>query len=305
MHNSRILHARRFFLCLCAALGLVLLSGCEEVKINDLTPSSFAENPSQIYTISMRATPKATAMVPGSLVPRLVIDGKNFTMKPSPLGQDVYEFDYALPAGRNQLAYYFLVQYQVENNGVISSREAYTGVRTLGVVGRYVLSLDVNRGPIGAKVSILGRGFTAQDVVYLDSTPARTVYESTNAIGFFVPAVEPNRNYRVSLGGDAEKSPVGTFRVDAGTVSVVPSSLTLRPGTRQSLTFTVPNVAPAGGLLLDLTTDVPESVIMAEVMVPAGQSSVSVEVTGGRPGTGSLFLKGYGSGEVTIPVTVK
>ena len=305
MHNSRILHARRFVLSLCAALGLVLLSGCEEVKINDLTPSSLAENPSQIYTISMRATPKATAMVPGSLVPRIVIDGKNFTMKASPLGQDIYEFDYSLPAGRNQLAYYFLVTFQVENNGVVSSREAYTAVRSVSVVGRYVLSLEVNRGPVGAKVSILGRGFTPQDVVFLDDQPARTVFESANALGFFVPAVAANRNYRVSLGGSAGNSPVGTFRVDGGMVTVLPDSLSLRGGENQTLTFSVPNAAPSGGLLLDLTTDVPESVIMPEVLVPAGQTSVTVTVTGGRPGSGSLFLKGYGSGEVTIHVTVK
>jgi len=304
MHNSRISHARRFVLFLCAAFGLVLLSGCEEVKINDLTPSSLAENPSQIYTISMRATPKATSMVAGSLVPRLVIDGKNYTMTPSPLGQDIYDFDYQLPPGRNQLAYYFLVTFQLENNGVITSREAYTPVRSINVVGRYVLSLEVNRAPVGAKVSVLGRGFTSEDVVYLDSTPARTVFESPNALGFFVPAVEPNRNYRVSLGGPSG-SPVGTFRVDGGSVTVFPNSLSLRGGEIRTLTFSIPNIAPPGGLLLDLTTDVPESVIMPEVMVPAGQTTITVNVQGGRPGSGSLFLKGYGAGEVTIPVTVK
>jgi hypothetical protein len=75
-------------------------------------------------------------------------------------------------------------------------------------------------------------------------------------------------------------------------------------GSSQNLTFSVPNPAPAGGLLLDITTDVPESVIMPEVIVPEGQTSVSVAITGGKPGSGSLFLKGYGSGEVTIAVTV-
>jgi len=39
-------------------------------------------------------------------------------------------------------------------------------------------------------------------------------------------------------------------------------------------------------------------------MVPEGQTSVSVTVEGGKPGAGTLFLKGYGSGEVTVPVTV-
>jgi hypothetical protein len=43
---------------------------------------------------------------------------------------------------------------------------------------------------------------------------------------------------------------------------------------------------------------------MPEVVVAQGQTSVSVDVQGGKPGTGSLFLKGYGSGEVSVPVTV-
>jgi hypothetical protein len=45
-------------------------------------------------------------------------------------------------------------------------------------------------------------------------------------------------------------------------------------------------------------------VIMPEVVVPEGQTSVTVTVEGGKPGAGSLFLKGYGSGEVSVPVTV-
>jgi hypothetical protein len=43
---------------------------------------------------------------------------------------------------------------------------------------------------------------------------------------------------------------------------------------------------------------------MPEVMVPEGQMTATVTVEGGKPGSGSLFLKGYGSGEVTVPVTV-
>jgi hypothetical protein len=305
MHKSRITHARRFFSWLGAIAALTLLSACESVSINDLTPSSLAQNPSQIYTISMRAVPKASTIVAGSLNPRIVIDGKNFTMSPSPLGKDIYEFDYSLPAGRTQVAYYFLVTFQVEQSGVSSPRETYTPVRTVDIVGRYVLSLEVNRGPIGAKVSVLGRGFTPDDVVFLDETPARTVYESPNALGFFVPAVDPNRNYRVSLGNASSSAPVGTFRVDAGTVTVFPAALTLRGGEIQALSFTLPQPAPPGGMLLDVTTDVPESIIMAEVIVPAGQTSVTVNVQGGRPGSGSLFLKGYGAGEVSVPITVR
>jgi hypothetical protein len=167
-----------------------------------------------------------------------------------------------------------------------------------------VLSLEVNRGPVGARISILGRGFTNQDLVNFSGTPARTVFESPNSLSFFVPAVEAGRNYQIKLTSPAGDSPVGTFRVDTSSVSVSTTSLSLRTSERQPLTFTLPNPAPAGGTLLDVTTDVPESVIMPEVIVPAGQNSVTIAVEGGRPGNGNLFLKGFGAGEVNVTVSV-
>src|SRR5439155_23741491 len=115
----------------------------------------------------------------------------------------------------------------------------------------------------------------------------------------------PSRKYAVTLSSTAANSPVGTFRIDPSTVTVFPSSLSLRPKQQQALTFTVPNPAPAGGTLLDIATDIPESVIMPEVIIPQGQTSVSVTVEGGKVGSGALFLKGYGSGEISIPISVR
>ena len=304
MHTNPISPARKILFGLGAALALLLLSGCEGVVLTNLTPSSLPENPSQIYTLTLRVTPKIQTIAPGSTTARIIIDGQNYEMKKSSLADGLYEFDYQLPAGRDELAYYFLVNYETENNGTRNPHDAYTELTHAHVVHRYVLALEVNRGPVGARVSVLGRGFTAQDIIYFDNTPTRTVYESPNAISFFVPALDANRNYAVMLGSTAGNSPVGTFRIDGSNLSVSPSSLTLRAGEKQTLTFTVPNAAPPGGLLLDITTDVPESVIMPEVVVPQGQNTVTITVESGKPGSGSLFLKGYGSGELTIPVSV-
>jgi hypothetical protein len=171
-------------------------------------------------------------------------------------------------------------------------------------VSRYVLSLEVNRGPVGARIGVLGRGFTPQDIVGFDGVPVRTVYESPTSLGFYVPAFDSGKNYNVTISGAAGNSAVGSFRIDPSDVTVDPSSVALAPGQTQNLTFTIGHPAPAGGLLLDVTTDVPESVIMPEVVVAEGQTSVTVAVEGGKPGTGSLFLKGYGNGEVAVPVTV-
>src|SRR5690606_20878826 len=153
------------------------------------------------------------------------------------------------------------------------------------------LTMETNRGPVGAKNSVVGRGFGPADVIKFDGQPVRTVNESANSLSFYVPAVETGRNYRVTFEGAAGSSPVRTFRVDPAQVEVSPSSLSLSQGTTQPLTFTLPAPAPTGGQLLDVTTDVPDSVIMPEVLVPEGRSSVTVEVKGGAPGTGSLFLK--------------
>jgi len=304
MPNTLFARAKSIVLALSAVTGVVFMSGCNS-GITNLTPSVLAENPSQIYTISSRVKPQSVNVVPGSVKVRIIIDGQSFPMNKSSLGTDIYEFDYQLPAGRTELAYYFLVNYKFENQGMITDREEFTDVIRSKIVGRYVLSLDTNRGPVGARISVMGRGFTAQDTVTFDGTSARTVYDSPNSLSFFVPAVDSGRNYKVEIAGANGTTTVGTFRVDPTSLSVSPTELSLKRGETQTLTFTLPTAAPTGGLLLDVTTDAPDSVIMPEVVVPAGSTTATVSVTGGKPGSGSLFLKGFGSGEISVPVTVK
>src|SRR5450759_1366004 len=117
MHTNRISPARKFILSLGAALSLFFLAGCQGIVLTNLTPASLPENPSQIYTVALRVTPKIQTLVPGSLKAKIVIDGQNYPMIKSPIGENLYEFDYQLPAGREEIAYYFLVKYLVEGNG--------------------------------------------------------------------------------------------------------------------------------------------------------------------------------------------
>jgi len=304
MDPKRISFARQFFPALGAALGLAASSGCANVALTNLTPSSLPENPSGIYTFTLRVIPKSSAVIPDSITPRIVVGAESHDMKRSDVSTELFEFEYKLPSFQNDIGYYYLVSYNTGGNVVTGTHQAYTALEHATVVSRYVLSLEVNRGPVGARIGVLGRGFTPQDLIGFDGTPVRTVYESSTSLGFFVPALTAARTYKVTLSSAAGNSVVGTFRIDASEVAVDPAALTLSPGQKQTLTFTVSHPAPAGGLLLDITTDVPESVIMPEVVVPEGQTSVSVAVEGGKPGAGSLFLKGYGTGEVTVPVSV-
>jgi hypothetical protein len=304
MDLNRLSFARQFIPVMGSALAVSLVAGCANVALTNLTPSSLPENPSGIYTFTLRVAPKSASVIPDSVTPHIVVGEESHDMKRSDVSTEIYEFDYKLPPYRSDIGYYYLVNYNMGGTLNTSAQEAYTPVQHTAIVSRYVLALEVNRGPVGAKVGILGRGFTPQDLVGFDGTPVRTVFESPTSLGFFVPALEAGRNYKVSISGATGNSSVGSFRIDASDVTVDPASLSLAPGQSQTLTFTIANPAPSGGLLLDVTTDVPDSVIMPEVVVPEGQTSVSVTVQGGKPGTGSLFLKGYGNGEVSVPIAV-
>lgn len=303
MHMTPLSQARTIFRGLAAALILIGLTGCDVIILN-LTPATVKENPSQIYTLSARVTPRSREIDRSAIEVKVVIDGQSHPMRRNPQAGDVYEYDYPLPEGRNDATYYYLINYTFKSSAEGKHREATTDLHHLTVLHRYVQPLVASRGPVGARISLIGRGFTPQDVVYLGSTPAHTVYESPNTISFFVPTIDPGRTHDTVVSGGGPTLPVGAFRVDATAVSVSPDALTLRSGESQSVSFTIGGVAPAGGLLLDVTTDIPESIIMPEVVVPQGMNHVEVSLQGGKPGSGSLFLRGFGPGELVIPVTV-
>src|SRR6186713_1921297 len=132
MHTNRISPARKIILWLTAALGLALLSGCETVTLTDLTPKSMAENPSHIYTFSLRVTPRAQTV--SNVAPTIVVDGKSHNMKKSALGEGIYDFEYQLPAGRDRMAYYYLVNYATEDGASRGTQETYTKVETIEIV---------------------------------------------------------------------------------------------------------------------------------------------------------------------------
>ncbi|HEY4301127.1 MAG TPA: IPT/TIG domain-containing protein, partial [Candidatus Didemnitutus sp.] len=197
----------------------------------------------------------------------------------------------------------FITDYDVKSGSELSPKQLTSDLQTLSIEGRYALGPEANRAPVGARVSVLGAGFTPTDVVYFDQTPTRTVFESPSSLSFFVPAIEAGRSYQLHVSGGGNDLSVGSFRVDAISFQVDPTSVTLRTGEQQRLTFTIPTPAPAGGMLVDVQTDVPKSIIMPEVMIAAGASSASVVIVGGEPGTGSIYFKSS-AGESSIPVTV-
>lgn len=285
---------------LTTALVALVLTGCN-LTITNLTPDTVPANPSQIYTIT--ASFHANSQIePASIAPRIIIDGSAYPMTKSSAGSDLWEFDYQIPAGRESARYYFICEYSGKGSSS-STTELNSEMQTLRIAGRYVIRPEATRAPVGSRVSILGAGFAATDLVYFDQTPTRTVFESPSSLSFFVPAVAPGRTYKLSIVNVGGSLDVGTFRVDAISFAVSPAALYLRSGEQQALTFTIPSPAPAGGMLIDVRTDVPASVIMPEVMVPANATSVTVPVQGGQVGSGSLFFTSS-AGESSVAVTV-
>jgi hypothetical protein len=308
MHHHRLPLASRIPAALVLAAAL-LLAGCSTPALTNLTPDTLPANPSQLYTLTTRFTPAHARVVPGSVKVQAIINREPHAMRPGP-GAGLYTCDFPAPAGQAELTYYFLASYQaLDRNGVPVAHEEFSPLQRSAILGRYASQLETNRGPVGARVAILGRGFTPGDQVYLDNTPAAPEFIelSSNALAFRVPPVAVGKSYTVRVGNANGSVVAGTFHVDAlGAVTAAPASLSLRAGQAQRLTFRLVAPAPAGDLLLDLVTEPGKEALvkMDPVIVPAGYAGREVWVTGGTPGSGNLILKGYGDADLVIPVTV-
>ena len=292
---------------LAAATSATFLTGCS-VKIADMTPETVPTNPSGIYTLSAKAELDNDAVDKSSVDAYVVIDGEKRRMAQSNLGYEYFDYDYDIPEGREGARYYYILNYRLDRFGGDSSeeKEVKSGLHSFELTDRYSISLDAERAPIGSRVTVLGKGFSRGDRVYVGGTEAETRYVSTNAVSFVVPSLEPGNSYPVEVRGGGEAEAAGSLRVDPGSpVRALPASLELAPGEQQALAFALSEPAPEGGLYLDVTTDVPDSVIMPEVVVPAGARTVSVTVEGGDPGEGNLYVNAPGVPELTVPVTVR
>src|SRR5271157_6610842 len=97
MDLKRISFARQLIPASGAALALAALSGCANLALTNLTPSSLPENPSGIYTFTLRVTPKASSVVADSITPRIVVGAESHEMKRSETSVELFEYDYKLP----------------------------------------------------------------------------------------------------------------------------------------------------------------------------------------------------------------
>ncbi len=300
----------RFYMSKAKFLFLPLLAlaaflvGCGP-SITNLTSNPVPQNPSGIYEISMSVDNMDNSLIKGSFKPYVVIEGDARPMLQSDIGKDIYKYNFAMPEGRNAARYYFILDYQTDFKGDIKDKQVQSGkVYTLALTNRYVITLEAYRGPVGSSIPVVGRGFSQYDKIIIGGFEADTTYYSPTALSFLVPPLPAGDSYRVELASGSGLMPVGNFQVDPAKLTVSRSNLSLSPGQREVLIVGIAFEAPQGGLPIDVTTDIPQSVVMPEVVIPAGAKSVSVPIEGGMPGTGSLFVSAPGFSEIKIPLRV-
>ena len=289
-------------------LAILFLTGCAK-SVKNLTPSEFPQNPSNIYTLSVEIREKKDlGVVKGSMRPKVVIDGESRMMARSPLGENIWDYEYKMPSGRRNAVYYFDIEYEVYTSKatrVKSITLPKDGLLKFTLVNRYVVTLESNRGPVGSRIGLMGRGFSPSDQVLVGGQLTNSEFFSPNALSFFVPSLPAGKSYNVTLRGESGENMVGSFRVDTAQMQVLPSSVNVVAGGRATLIFSIPAEAPMGGLPVEITTNIPDSVILPEVTIPAGSKSVSVPLEGGTPGIGVLYVETPGYSSLEVPVQVR
>ncbi len=283
------------------------LTGCLKT-IKDLTPTEFPQNPSNIYTLVLEVHEKDLGIVNGTLSPKVVIDGESHQMvKSQSLGTNHWEYEYTMPRGRRNAVYYYEIEYEVFSpNGrkQKSITQPKDGLSKFSLVNRYIVNLESTRGPVGASIGINGRGFSQNDQIFVGGTPASAQFYSANNMNFVVPSLPAGKTYDVKVRGERGEMTVGSFKIDPAMMSVTPASLMIKSGARATLIFSIPTAAPAEGLPVTITTNIPSSVILPEVSIAGGDRSVSVPLEGGDTGIGVLYVETQGFAPVEVPIEV-
>lgn len=286
-----------------------ILTGCK-TTFNNKTPERIPQNPSGIYTFSFEARPATGNLVRDSLDASIVINGETFVMERDADNPRLFTFDYTMPPGVHEARYYFELTYETSTQGSSRAVTRYSTeqegrIYVSRLVNRYPIQLVSNRGPVGSTIALVGSGFSDRDVILVGSTEADTYVHSSHSVEFSIPPVAAGQSYPViwrSPSGDME---VGSLRVDSATFRSQPGRLSLESGSADLIIFQIDHPAPMGGLMVDVRTDIPDSVIMPEVIIPEGARSVSVRVEGGEPGRGTLHAEIPGFNSLRIPVEVR
>lgn len=285
------------FLCVLTLIA----GGCSSMIVNN-TPTQMPQNGSEIYTIAMSVSPQGVHIVPHSCSARIVIDGEIHRMDKN--SEFAYAYNYKRPAGQHKTKYYYEIDYQKKTQNGVRTKFKRSKLYNLNIINRYVIGFESNRGVPGSTIIILGRGFEEGDYVEIGGIPCETVFVSPNSLSFVVPMLGHNDKYHAKLISDNGDIGLGPFQIDQVAFHTNLSDISLESGEKQILTVSIDFDAPQEGITIDATTNVPESIIMKDIFIPAGARSASVVIQGGIAGSGMLYLTADGFEEFKIPVEV-
>ena len=303
LFENRTMKTKKILHCLIATSVCIFFAGCG-VTVQNLTPLKTPTNPSNIYTFSCNAKINHSQFIFDTYKVSLVINGEILPMRQTVEDSNHFAYDYKLPIGQNTVLYYYKVDYKFGMGDEYQYKEYMSMMFETQLINRYVIQLESKRGPVGSKVGIIGRGFSQTDVIVFNEREIDTEFYSPFSIGFSVPSLPTKNSYEIVLRTDQGELPIGDFYVDSASFNVIPGSVNLASGQSDILIFQLYSEAPAGGLYIDVTTDVPDSIIMPEVFIPGGARTVNVIVEGGAPGTGYLYMEAAGFGAVQVPIRV-
>ena len=288
------------------SVSLWLISGCQQPSFINLTSKNISQNPSGIYTLQTELEVQDRGVKIETLEVFAVVGGEKLVMVQDDLNPALWSCDYKLPVGFDEATYYFEAKYaSVLDNGNLAARRITSDLQTFRLENRYVGNLASYRGPVGAEIAVQGRGLTKYDVIKVGEQDATTRYLSENELRFVVPALPSGLDYAVKLSGGAYGAlDIGNFRIDESRLSVSPSSLDIQSGDTATLLFKIDYEAPAGGLAIDVKTNIPNSVIMPEAVIAEGDKTVNIPIRGGEIGEGKLVISanGFEGTEVLVKV---
>lgn len=290
----------------CLSASLWFLSSCRQPNFINLTSQNVSQNPSGIYTLQTELEIQDRGIKIDTVEVFAVVGGEKLVMVQDDLNPELWSCDYKLPTGFDEATYYFEANYaSVLDNGNIANRRVTSDLQVFRLENRYVGNLASYRGPVGAEIAVQGRGLTKYDVIKVAEEDATTRYLSENELRFVVPALPSGLDYPVKLSGGAHGAlDIGNFRIDESRLGVSPNALEIQSGDTATLLFKIDYEAPAGGLAIDVKTNIPNSVIMPEAIIAEGDMTVNIPVKGGEAGEGKLVISapGFEGAEVSVKV---
>ena len=214
-----------------------------------------------------------------------VVGGEKLVMVQDEFNPELWSCDYKLPAGFDEATYYYEAKYSsVLDSGDTAERTVTSDLQVFRLENRYVGNLASYRGPVGSESAVQGRGLTKYDKILFGEEATTTRYLSENELRFIVPSLPSGIDYIVKLEGGAHGAlEIGQFRVDESRIGVVPNNLEIQSGDSATLLFKIDYEAPAGGLPIEIKTNIPDSVIMNEALISEGDKTVNIPIKGDNP----------------------